>query len=119
MKELLWVFLGSGIGGALRYAVGLMTAALWPSVLTFPLATLSVNVAGSFLFGVLFAQPYSSTTFFMGLVGFCGGFTTFSALAGEGMAMLRAGNWGVFLLYIALSVLLGIGAAWGGFVLGK
>lgn len=119
MREALWVFLGSGIGGVLRYAVGLMTASLWPAALCFPVATLSVNVAGSFLFGMLFGLPYSSSTFFFGLVGFCGGFTTFSALSGEGMAMLRAGDWSLFALYVLLSVVLGVAAAWGGFALVK
>ena len=117
MKEALWVFLGSGIGGALRYAVGLTTALWGPAFGVFPVATLAVNLAGSFLFGVLFALPYTSATFYLGLVGFCGGFTTFSALSGEGMAMLRAGHWGLFAFYVALSVVLGVAAAWGGFAL--
>lgn len=55
----------------------------------------------------------------MGLVGFCGGFTTFSALSGEGVSMLRAGQVGLFATYVVLSVVLGLAAAWLGFSLIK
>ncbi|MEG0602441.1 MAG: CrcB family protein [Mucinivorans sp.] len=116
MKELALVFLGSGMGGALRYGVGLLCAYLWPMA-SFPVATMTVNVVGSFVIGTLFALPYHSFVLYMGLIGFCGGFTTFSALSGEGMALIRAGQGLLFALYAASSVILGVCAAWGGFLL--
>lgn len=118
MKEVGLVFLGSGIGGALRYGVGLLFAWLWPAA-CFPFSTLTVNVLGSFLIGILFAMPYCAGIFFLGLVGFCGGFTTFSALSGEGVSMLRAGQVGLFASYVVFSVVLGVAAAWFGFSLIK
>lgn len=116
MKEIAFIFLGSGIGGSLRYVVGLLFAWALPTS-CLPYSTMTVNVVGSFLIGFLFALPYNSVVFYMGLVGFCGGFTTFSALSGEGVAMLRLGQVWLFVGYASLSVVLGVAAAWGGFLL--
>ncbi|MEG2494797.1 MAG: CrcB family protein [Mucinivorans sp.] len=116
MKEVALVFLGSGLGGASRYAMGLLCAYLYPTA-SFPIATMSVNVAGSFLIGILFALPYHSMVLYMGIVGFCGGFTTFSAISGDGMAMIRAGQWWFFAIYALVTIILGVLATWCGFLL--
>lgn len=118
MKEAALVFLGSGLGGALRYGVGSLFAWLFP-MLCFPFATLTVNITGSFLIGLFLAQQYAQGIFYLGIIGFCGGFTTFSALSSEGVSMIRAGQYGLFLLYVVLSILLGLLAAWGGFLIGS
>lgn len=116
MKEVAFIFLGSGVGGALRYSVGLLFAWILPTS-CLPFSTLTVNVIGSFLIGILFALPYNSAVFYLGLIGFCGGFTTFSAISGEGVAMLRLGQVWLFVAYATLSVVFGVAAAWLGFSL--
>lgn len=68
--------LGGAIGAVLRYAVG-----QWLAHDRFPVATLAVNVAGSFVLGlVVFAGLNSETTLFVG-AGACGSFTTYSSFS--------------------------------------
>ena len=79
----------------------------------FPLGTMIVNIAGCLLIGVIFGISVRSdilspeVRMFL-TVGFCGGFTTFSAFAYENMAMLKDGNFLYFSLYTGLSVFLGL-----------
>ena len=74
---------------------------------SFPLATLGINVVGSFLLGVLLASQASSMwTTALG-VGFLGAFTTFSTFAVETDRLDRS----TAVVYVTLSVLLGVGAA--------
>lgn len=102
MDKIMWVGLGSGLGGVCRYAI-----VLWLSPLEL-LATLLCNGVGSFVMGVLLAyldraQGHSVTLYFLG-VGILGGFTTFSALAGQNMRMIQSGQWGSAIAYPTLSV---------------
>lgn len=46
--------------------------------------------------------------------GLCGGFTTFSTFCNENLALLRQGYTGTFVLYVGLSLALGICAVWAG-----
>ena len=117
-KEILFVGLGGFAGSALRYVVG-----RWLSG-GFPWGTLAVNVAGCLLIGLVYAlvergNLSSPELRLLLTVGFCGGFTTFSAFMGENLAMLRAGEFVPFALYTAGSVLLGLGAVWFGWWLAK
>lgn len=80
-SNLLWVGLGGFVGSVLRYGVGAGIAALTAARggIRFPLATLAVNVAGSLLIGILLRHvEQGSAQHLLGVVGFCGGFTTFS-----------------------------------------
>lgn len=116
-KTLLFIFLGGGAGSLLRYAVQL---ALHQRIIPFlfPWATLSVNLLGSFFIGLFYAWSarfnLSDDTRLLLTTGLCGGFTTFSTFSHEGMTMLRQGFYGTFILYVTLSVLLGISAAFAG-----
>ena len=111
MKSLLIVGAGSFLGGALRYMVSVLmkncTAA------SFPYATLTVNLAGCFLLGLLFAlfgkygYVTSSWSLFLA-TGFCGGFTTYSTFANESLQMIQTGNIRGFICYVAASVVGGI-----------
>lgn len=92
-----------------RYGVGLAL----PSV-GFPYATLAVNVIGCFGIGLAMptferAAALPPDLRLLVVVGFLGGFTTFSAFGNETLALLRAGG-GLALLNVAASVLLGLGA---------
>ena len=111
MKIVLIVFLGSGIGGVMRYFVQNWIAGSSPVV--FPFGTFTVNIVGCFLIGLFYALGEKgnilSPEWRIALTtGFCGGFTTFSTFAYESNNLLRAGDYVYFGLYIFLSVLLGI-----------
>ena len=126
MLVYLWVALGGAIGSVMRYGLGGLVAQKFGE--TFPLGTLTVNVAGSFIIGFLGALASSEgrlspqsrifATQFM-MVGVCGGFTTFSSFSLQTLNLLRDGEW----LYaggnILLSVTLCLIAVWLGFMLGS
>lgn len=105
--KILIVGLGGFIGSAARYVIVKFVdgklIALWPY------GTLSVNIAGSFLLGIIYmlalrkAGLSEDGRLFLG-VGFCGGFTTFSAFALENFNLLEQKVMGTSLLYISISV---------------
>ena len=116
-KILITVFLGGGLGSLMRYG---MQAAMHGRIspFLFPWATLSVNILGSFLIGMFYVLSVrfnlSDETRLFLTTGLCGGFTTFSTFSHEGMTLIRQGNYGTFLLYVTLSVALGVAAAFAG-----
>lgn len=108
------VFIGAGIGGMARHAVNL-TAFRLLGAGGFPAGTLAINIAGSFLIGLVievFAQksglPLSLRLFLT--TGIMGGFTTFSAFSAETVFLIESGQTGYAVLYVLLSVLLSVGA---------
>ena len=122
MKTALIVFLASGVGGAARYIVQSRMAASGPFV--FPFATFIVNITGCFLIGVFYALGEKgnllSPEWRIALTtGFCGGYTTFSTFAFENMNLLRSGDYAYFVLYIFLSILLGVTGVFLGIALVK
>jgi CrcB protein len=89
---------------------------------TFPYGTLAVNVVGSFIVGfaaTLLLERAAANPIWRSaiLIGFCGGFTTFSALAYETMELARTGDPSAAALNMAGHVLLGLGAVWAGYAL--
>ncbi len=116
-KILITVFLGGGLGSLMRYGVqAAMHGRISPFL--FPWATLSVNILGSFLIGMFYVLSarfnLSDETRLFLTTGLCGGFTTFSTFSHEGMTLIRQGNYGTFLLYVTLSVALGVAATFAG-----
>lgn len=106
-------FILVGIGGALgsmtRYGVGLVVHST-----TFPYATLIVNVIGCLCIGLALpsvekASALSHEMRLLVVVGFLGGFTTFSALGSETIGLMRSGV-SVALFNVAANVLLGLAA---------
>lgn len=95
----------------MRYGVG----RLFP-VADWPLATLLVNVAGSFLIGLLAGLlvrlQWPQEIWLALAVGLCGGFTTLSAFSLENIYMLEQGHWPKALLYITATVVLSLIACW-------
>ncbi|WP_349368187.1 fluoride efflux transporter CrcB [Salinarimonas sp.] len=117
----LTVFLGAGLGGVLRWLVGLAaTRMLGPA---FPWGTLAVNVAGSFAMGVLAAYvaarlPGEGARLFL-MTGVLGGFTTFSAFSLDVVALWERGAIGLAGVYVGGSVTLSIAALVGGLLVGR
>ena len=110
-KDSLWVALGAVLGANLRYGVTRYIGRVVP--MDFPLATLLINITGSFILGVFFmwAREHSYITPNWRLVvavGFCGGYTTFSSFAWESYALIREGRWEMGLLNIFASNVLGL-----------
>lgn len=118
LKQLLLVALGGALGSALRYLTAILLARHYTG--SIPLATLVVNVLGCFFIGLLIGL--CSDTGYLRLLfitGFCGGFTTFSTFTAESYTMLREGAYGLAILYIVGSVLIGLLALWAGVCLSR
>lgn len=121
VKDIIIVGIGSGIGGICRYLISLFMGHVENG---FPWGTFMVNVAGCLLIGILWGVtnrfPNLSPVFTLLLmVGFCGGFTTFSTFSKEGLIMLQANNYILFSLYAIGSVVLGIMAVSIGYFITK
>ncbi|MGV8895143.1 MAG: fluoride efflux transporter FluC [Rhodoglobus sp.] len=89
---------------------------------SFPVSTLIANVVGAFVLGVLVARLWERAPVWLraGLgVGLLGSFTTFSALAVSLVTLSTSGQWMTAALYLALTLLLGFGAAAAGLTLGR
>ena len=119
MKALLLVFVGGGIGSALRYLIGKTLND--PDINGFPWGTFLVNLLGSLIIGLLFGWALQKSklptdTLLLVAVGFCGGFTTFSAFAFEGMTLLKNGQLGIFFTYAAGSIVAGLLCVWIGYL---
>ena len=119
-KLFLFVFIGGGLGSVARYGVARIM--LYVTTSAFPLSTFFVNILGSFLIGLFFAIPaVSDKNSYLCLltVGFCGGFTTFSAFSWENLNLLKQGDVFLFFVYALLSVAFCLLATLGGYALGK
>lgn len=84
------------------------------SAVTFPWATLAVNVADSFLIGLFYALSsrfnLSQEARLLLTTGLCGGFTTFSTFSNEVVVLLKQGSYGMSAIYVGLSIVLGLAA---------
>lgn len=116
---MVWMWIAvAGAGGALaRHAVNLAVGAR-----PFPVATLAINMAGSFLLGLLLhvagagrISPQVATALAVGLLG---GFTTYSTFSVEAFTLGRTDRLGLAALYVAVSVVGGLLAAGLGYRLG-
>lgn len=121
MKEFLAVFIGGGIGSLARYGI---SKGMSDYSLTFPFATLLANILSCFIAGMVISfieQKYIShpTIKVFLLVGFCGGFSTFSALIRESLLMMEEDRAGPMILYNLLSIILGLVSIFSGVWLGK
>ncbi len=112
LQNVLHVALGGAIGAALRYLTGIGVIRLFGHH-DFPLAIITVNVIGSFVMGAfVVAAAKHGLTYFAPLVmtGLLGGYTTFSAFSLETMTLIERGQHTHAALYVALSVVLSVGA---------
>ena len=103
IRELMAVGFGGAAGRNVRYLLsgGILAG---QTLLGFPAGTFTVNAAGSLLIGILLEASVSETLGWLLIVGFCGGFTTFSAFSADTVRLLRAGCYNAAAIYVALSV---------------
>lgn len=117
---MLWyVAIGSAAGGVIRYLLGgAIQRALAAS---FPMGTLVINVTGSALLGFIFRYALETPAVTPEIrallgVGFCGGYTTFSTFSYETLALLEDGDWRRAGLYVGVSLIGSVLAAFLGFM---
>lgn len=120
LKHILLIGTGGFIGSVARYYVSRLNL-LW-DFLSIPIGTLLVNIAGCFIIGFLTgisdkSNLLSTDMRLFLMVGFCGGFTTFSSFANENLMLLHTGEILSIILYTSLSVILGFLAVYLGYVL--
>jgi fluoride exporter len=111
------VFLGGGLGAALRHGVNIAAARLLGTA--FPYGTLAINVLGSLAMGLIaeyfalkIGLPQRWRLFLT--TGVLGGFTTFSAFSLEAALLYERGQIAGAALYVVASVVLAIGALFAG-----
>lgn len=119
--KIIYLLAGGAVGTVLRYLVSGFSHRMFET--TFPLGTLMVNLAGSFLIGLTWglteSQNFSPNLKAFIFIGIFGGFTTFSSYSLETMEMIRSGAAGMGILNILLSNILGLGLVFIGLFSGK
>ncbi|MCA0202245.1 MAG: fluoride efflux transporter CrcB [Proteobacteria bacterium] len=123
MQTYLLIGLGGALGSIARHWCNGAVAALMG--VSFPWGTLIINVLGSMIIGFAAAAmrdggflPANDGTRLFLMVGFCGGYTTFSAFSLQTLTLLQGGQWLPAAGNIGLSVLLCIAGAWIGYMAG-
>lgn len=108
--NILAVGFGGALGAVCRYLLGQVIPKLGNG---FPLATFAVNLLGCFAIGLVVGIAGRNTDIDPRLIlflqtGICGGFTTFSTFSLESLTLIEEGRLAIGILYIVLSVLLGL-----------
>jgi fluoride exporter len=121
LNSCLWIVLGGAIGTFSRYLISMLAL---PISRELPWGTIAINIAGSFIIGFVGTLTLTSGRFPISenmrlfiMVGFCGGFTTFSSFSLQTLDLLRSGAIARAAINVALSVLLCVGAVALGHVL--
>ena len=110
MKSFIYVFIGGGLGSVFRFAISKLISIVKGG---FPWPTIFANLIGCFLIGLLLGWVIKnngerSELYFLLIVGFCGGLTTFSTFSNEGLLFLKSADYSNFLIYLLSSVTGGI-----------
>jgi CrcB protein len=109
MKNLFLVFIGGGVGSALRFVLGKL---LNSSETGIPYGTFATNILGSLLIGIILGLAAKNDTLnsnqtLILATGFCGGFTTFSTFAYENHILLKSGDFTSFAIYTIATFIIG------------
>ena len=118
--QYLMVFIGGGLGSLCRFGIAKGIAPYQPM---FPYATLMANILSCIVLGYLMQLSLNNTINqnlkWLLMVGFCGGFSTFSTFSSETFLLFQNGQTGYALLNIGGSIAVCLGAIYIGIVLGK
>lgn len=111
LSKLIFIALGSGLGGVCRYLTGKAVHSLFYP--TFPWGTFLVNVLGCLLIGLIYGLIDRGVTLTENMrlfltVGFCGGFTTFSTFMHENYLLFTSPHLLTAALYMGLSIAVGL-----------
>ena len=106
------IFIGGGLGSLARYGFGLLAGKLYSG--HFPLGTFLSNLTSCIVLGVfvfVFASKNQLNEAYKALVlvGFCGGFSTFSTFSFETLNLMKSGEWGWVIANVLLSILVCLG----------
>ena len=120
MKQVLIVFIGGGLGSALRFLI----SRYLNNSTGFPFGTFMVNIVGSLVLGFLLGlamknNAISANTMLFMATGFCSGFTTFSTFMYENQVFLKSGDFALFGFYSIASFAVGLLAVFLGLWLAK
>ena len=122
MASYFWIAIGSALGGMARYWCSGVAARLIGE--TFPWGTIIVNIVGSFIIGFFATLTGPDGRIFADtltrqfvMIGFCGGYTTFSSFSLQTLALVQDGEWLLASANIALSVIACLVAVWAGYAL--
>lgn len=120
ITQIIFIFIGAGMGGIARFSFGKIALQIFGNA--FPLGTLGVNIIGSFFIGIaagiLSKQTnYSDFIQYFFMIGFLGGFTTFSTFSLDILRLFENGRLLEAFAYILLSVILSIFAVFVGMVI--
>lgn len=123
MSAYFWIGLGSALGGIGRFWISGIVSKHCAS---FPLGTLTVNVTGSFLIGLLASIEDPSGRWIVSptgrqflIIGLLGGYTTFSSFSLQTLTLARDGSWGLAGLNVLGSVILCLTFVWLGHLIGQ
>ena len=121
-RSILLIAVGSCIGGVSRFLCQQFVQKHFPS--SIPLGTLSVNIIGCFIIGIIYGLANKSNIISPELrifiaTGFCGGYTTFSSFAYENISLIQEGEFYYMGLYILLSLVVGFAAVYAGILFTK
>lgn len=105
----LLVFLGGGLGCVTRFGIGNLFGKWFPN---FPVATLISNLLACFLLALVAygvsSKSNSDWMTYLIIIGFCGGFSTFSTFSNDNLKLIETGNWMYAIANIILSVSFGL-----------
>lgn len=115
--QIVYVFIGSGLGGITRYGI----SRLLPQS-AFPIGTLTANLLACMALGMITGYAaskdiFSENTRLFWTAGFCGGFSTFSTFSHETLVLMKSGNHWLAVFYVIASVVICILATYGGTLL--